>query len=290
MEKDPAQKRAESLEKTIQNHTVFLKKAVEEFQKKCLSIFPQKSIPLDQVIEIRDGYKEIRNRLTEVNATQQLVKEKYRSYARKDPVREKELNELEAQAETCYSKFEYTLMQLRDEEIIWDKERTEEEEGATGMTRGTSMGWFRSRENQEIFVRNLQTLRDLDREKSTGAGDRREIAAPRSANGQSFTLFIFTGDPHSLDELQIQIHLRERDIIERTSKEELRGVLIHLKEVDASEMESILQRFMKSGRFSHLKCLLLRMQSHTDVGKEVMDLISRNVQQMAEGDVVTLSI
>ena len=67
-------------------------------------------------------------------------------------------------------------------------------------------------------------------------------------------------------------------------------MLIHLKEVDPSEMESILQRFMKSGRFSHLKCLLLRMQSHTDVGKEVMDLISRNVQEMAEGDVVTLSI
>jgi hypothetical protein len=289
MEKDRPQKRAESLEKTIQNHTLFLKKAVEEFQKKCLSIFPQKSIPLDQVIEIRDGYKEIRNRLTEVKAAQQLVQEKYRSYARKDPVREKELNELEAQAETCYSKFEYTLMQLRDEEIIWDRERTEEE-GATGTTQGTSFGWFRSKENQEIFVRNLQTLRDLDREKSTGAGDRREIAASRSANGQSFTLFIFAGDPHSLDELQIQIHLRERDIIERTGKEELRGVLIHLKEVDPSEMESILQRFMKSGRFSHLKCLLLRMQSHTDVGKEVMDLISRNVQEMAEGDVVTLSI
>ena len=194
MEKDRAQKRAESLEKTIQNHTLYLKKAVEEFQKKCLSIIPQKNIPLDRVIDIREGYKEIQNRFTEVKATQQLVKEKYRSFARKDPVREKELNELESQAETCYSKFEYTLI------------------------------------------------------------------------------------------------LRERDIIERYSKEELRGVLIHLKEVDPSEMESILQRFMKSGRFSHLKCLLLRIQSQTDVGREVMDLISRNVQEMAEGDVVTLSI
>ena len=155
---------------------------------------------------------------------------------------------------------------------------------------GDPFQWFRSRENQEIFVRNLQTLRDLDREKSTGAGDRREIAPSRSADGQSFTLFIFTGDPHSLDELQTQIHLRERDIIERYSKEELRGVLIHLREVDPSEMESILQRFMKSGRFSQLKCLLLRIQSQTDVGQEVLDLISRNVQEMAEGEVMTLSI
>ena len=290
MEKDRAQKRAESLEKTIQNHTLYLKKAVEEFQKKCLSIIPQKSISLDRVIDIREGYKEIQNRFTEVKATQQLVKEKYRSFARKDPVREKELNALESEAETCYSKFEYTLIQLRDEEIIGDGEGTEGEEGAPGMAQGDSFQWFRSRENQEIFVRNLQTLRDLDREKSTGAGDRREIAQSRSADGQSFTLFIFTGDPHSLDELQTQIHLRERDIIERYSKEELRGVLIHLKEVDPSEMESILQRFMKSGRFSHLKCLLLRIQSQTDVGREVMDLISRKVQEMAEGDVVTLFI
>jgi hypothetical protein len=44
MEKDRAQNRAESLEKTIQNHTLYLKKAVEEFQKKCLSIFP---LPFD---------------------------------------------------------------------------------------------------------------------------------------------------------------------------------------------------------------------------------------------------
>jgi hypothetical protein len=133
-------------------------------------------------------------------------------------------------------------------------------------------------------------LRDLDHEISTRAGDRREVAQSRSANGQSFTLFLFTGDPHSLDELQSQIYLRERDIIERYSKEELRGVLIHLREVDPSEMESILQRFMKSGRFSQLKCLLLRVQSQRDVGKEIMDLIEKNVQEMAEGEVKTLSI
>jgi len=290
MEKDRAQRRAESLEKTIQNDTLFLKEAVGEFLKKCLGIFPQKSIPLDQVIEIRDRYKEIQNRLTEVKATQQLVKEKYRSYARKDPDREKELSELAAQAETYYSKFEYTLMQLRDEGIPGNGEIEGGGEAAAGGTAAASPGWFRSRENQEIFVRNLQTLRDLDREKSTGTGDRREIAASGSANGQSFTLFVFAGDPHSLDELQIQIHLRERDIIERTSREELRGVLIHLKEVDPLEMESILQRFMKSGRFSHLKCLLLRMPSRSDIGEEVMELISRKIQEMAEGDVVTLSI
>ena len=290
MEKDRAQKRAESLEKTLQNHYLYLGKAVDEFHKKCLDVFPQKNITIDVVIDIRERYKEIRNRFTEVKAAQQLVKEKYRSYARKDPEREKELGELELLAETCYSKFEYTLMQLRDEEIIWDGERTEEGEAPGEAGPSTSSYWFRSRENREIFLRNLQALRDLDREKSSGAGDRREVSQPRSVNGQSFTLFVFTGDTHSLDELQSQIHLRERDIIERYSKEELRGVLIHLREVDPSEMESILQRFMKSGRFSQLKCLLLRIHSQGNVGREVLDLVGKSLEEMGEGEVKTLSV
>jgi len=290
MEKDRAQKRAESLEKTLLNHSLYLKKAIDEFHKKCLNVFPQKNITIDVVIDIRERYKEIRNRITEVKAAQQLVKEKYRPYARKDPEREKELIELESMAETCYSKFEYTLMQLRDEEIIWEGGRTEEGEAPGGAGPSASLQWFRSKENREIFLRNLQVLRDLDREKSSGAGDRREIAQSRSVNGQSFTLFVFMGDTYSLDELQSQIHLRERDIIERYSKEELRGVLIHLREVDPSEMESILQRFMKSGRFSQLKCLLLRIQSQGDVGREVMDLIGKNLEEMREGEVKTLSI
>jgi hypothetical protein len=289
MEKDRAQKRTESLEKTLENHYLYLKKAIGEFHKKCLSVFPQKNITLDVVIDIRESYKEIRNRITEVKVTQQLVKEKYRPYARKDPAREKDLIELESLSETCYSKFEYTLMQLRDEEIIWDSEKPEEEEGPGGTAQSASFQWFRSKENREIFFRNLQVLRDLDHEKSSGAGDRREIAQSRSVNGQSFTLFVFAGDAYSLDELQSQIHLRERDIIERFSKEELRGVLIHLREVDPSEMESILQRFMKSGRFSQLKCLLLRIQSQKNVGREIIDLIQKSLNEMREGEVKTLS-
>ncbi len=133
MEKDRAQNRAESLEKTIQNHTLYLKKAVEEFQKKCLSIFPQKNILLDRVIDIRESYKEIQNRFTEVKSTQQLVREKYRSYARKDPTREKELIEIESLAQTCYSKFEYALIQLRDAEMTGEGERTEEGEWPAGI-------------------------------------------------------------------------------------------------------------------------------------------------------------
>jgi len=290
MDNDRARKRAETLERTLENHFVYLEKNVETFQKRCLSILPQKSIPLDVVINVREDYKDIQKRFTEVKATQHLLREKYRSYARKDSLREREFAELESLAATYYSRFEYTLIQLRDEEMMREEEGTEEEGGRGGAGQAVPFQWFRIKENQEIFLRDLQTVRDLNHGKSTGAGDRREVTPSPSTHDQPFTLFVFTGDDHFLDELQRQIHLRERDIIERFSNEELRGVLIHRREVDPFEMESILQRFMRKGPFSRLKCLFARIEAQRGAGKEVVDLIEKNLQEMTEGEVRSLSI
>jgi len=284
MEKDPAQKRAESLEKTIQNHTLFLKKAVEEFQKKCLSIFPQKSIPLDQVIEIRDGYKEIRNRLTEVKATQQLVKEKYRSYGRKDPVREKELNELEAQAETCYSKFEYTLMQREAQK------KAKEREGALRVDqKGVPFQWFHSKEKQVTFVRNRRILNDLDYERSPHleTEERRETTPNRP---RSLTLFVFSGEEKMIDNLQSRIQLREHDIIERYARDELHGLLAHLREIDPIEVEKKFKEFIGRQEFSKLKCLLLSVHPSKNLEGDLLGLVKKALQGMREGEVKTLSI
>ena len=104
------------------------------------------------------------------------------------------------------------------------------------------------------------------------------------------TLFIFTGDRHSLDELQSQMQLRERDIIERYSQEELRGVLTHSSVFDPSEMETILQRFSKNTLFSQLRCLLVRIEAESDLRTGVLDLIHKNLHEIAEGEIKTLSV
>jgi ribosomal protein L24 len=113
--------------------------------------------------------------------------------------------------------------------------------------------WFRSKENQVRFVRNLRILKELDYEPPPGhvGEERREIAQ----HLRSLTLFVFSGDERFIDDLQCQIRSREHDIIERYGKNELHGILTHLKEVHPVETEKMFQHFMESRGFSKLKLL-----------------------------------
>ncbi len=61
MDKDRIQKGAEILEEAFQDQYSRLKERIEAFQKKCLSILPQKTIPLNVAIQIRDDYKPRKN-------------------------------------------------------------------------------------------------------------------------------------------------------------------------------------------------------------------------------------
>jgi hypothetical protein len=117
MEKDHTQKYAESLDRTLQNHYYYLKKAVEEFREKCLMVSPERTIPQGIIIEIRETYKEIRQRLTEIKSIQNLLQGRYRQYYRKNPLRDKEILEIEYAIKNYYSKFELVLKE------IWEKKR-----------------------------------------------------------------------------------------------------------------------------------------------------------------------
>lgn len=114
MEKDQIQRQkyALSLERTIQNHYNHLKGSVGGFQEKCQRVVPERKVPPDIVNQIRGAYKEIRDRLTEVRAIQQLLQTKYRQFYHRDPVRDKEITEFEFISKNCHSKFEYTLKQI----------------------------------------------------------------------------------------------------------------------------------------------------------------------------------
>ena len=114
MEKDQIQKQkyALSLERTIQNHYTHLKGSVEGFQEKVQRVAPGRKVPADMIAQIRIAYKEIRDRLTEIRAIQQLLQTKYRQFYHRDPVRDKEITEFEFISKNFYSKFESTLKQI----------------------------------------------------------------------------------------------------------------------------------------------------------------------------------
>lgn len=280
MEKDRVQKYAESLERTIQNNFHYLKKTVEEFQEMCRMVTPERSLPAGILVDIREMYKEIRNRLTEVKAVEQLLQGKYRQYYRRDSMRDKEILELGFVAKNCYSKFEYTLMQI--EAIKRLKESSQKMDHP-----GEPLQWFHSKEKQVALIRNLRILKELDYEpppEEIGA-ERREAVGSRT-----LTLFLFSGDPLLLDHLQSQIQLQEHDIIERYGQEEIRGVLVHLKKVNLSEVEGIFRRIMEDRGLRKLKCLLMPIHSPKGIEGDLFNLIHTTLRQMTDGELKTISI
>ena len=285
MENDRVQRYAQSLERTIQNNHHYLKETIEDFQGLCRLVTPERNVPPEIIVDIRELYKEIRTRLTEIKAIQQLLQGRYRQYYRRDPLRDKEIMEFGFIVKNCYSKFEYTLMQKQAQER---GKAIERERVSRIDQRGVPSQWFRSKENQVGFLKNLRILKELDYEvppEQVGE-ERREIVQ----NLRSLTLFVFSGEGSLMDDFQSQIRWREHDIIERYGRNELHGLLTHLRDANPLELEKVFQRFMESRGFSKLKCLLLSIRSQKDLEGDVLGLIKKALQEMKEGEVKTVSV
>ena len=280
MEQNRVQRYAESLERTIRNNYHYLKEAIDDFQDLCRMVTPERNIPTGILIDIREMYKEIRSRLTEIKAIEQLLHGKYRQYYKRDSMRDKEIMEFGFIAKNCYSKFEYTMVQIEAMKRL--KEHAPKVEHPS-----EPFQWFRSKENQVALIKNLRMLMELDYESTPEevGRERREIVGSRT-----LTLFLLSGDSLSLDHLQSQIRLREHDMIERYGQEEIRGVLAHLRKVDPPEVEKMFQKFMESKGLTKLKCLLLPINSPKDLEGDLLKLIKTTLQEMVEGGLKTLSI
>jgi hypothetical protein len=225
-------------------------------------------------------YKEIRNRLTEIKAIEQLLHGKYRQYYRKDSLRDKEIMEFGFVAKNCYSKFEYTMIQIGTMKRL--KEQVPKVEYPSGP-----IPWFRSEENKITLIKNLRTLKELDYESipQEMGEERRDMIGSRT-----LTFFLFRGDTLSLNHLQSRVQFREHDLMERYGPEEIRGVLTHLRKVDPFQIEKKFQQLMESIGLTKLKCLLLPIHSPKDLEGDLLKLINTTLEEMAEGELRTVSI
>lgn len=247
-------------------------------------VTPERNVPVGILIDIREMYKEIRSRLTEVKAIEQLLQGKYRQYYKRDSMRDKEIMEIGFTAKNCYSKFEFMVMQKEAKKRLKEGEQSFEPEH-----QHKSFSWFHSKENQLFLSRNLRILNELDYEMPPDleGNERREVIQNRP---RSLTLFVFSGEEELINVFHSRIRMREHDTIERYGRNELRGVLTHLKEVQCLEVEKVFQRIMEGKGFSKLKCLLLPIHSHKDLKKDILDLVKTTLQGMSEGEVKTISI
>jgi hypothetical protein len=277
---DRVQRYVKSLERTIQNDHHYLKETMDEFQDLCRMVTPERNVPAGILIDIREMYKEIRNRLAEVKAIEQLLHGKYRQYYRRDSLRDKEIMEFGFVAKNCYSKFEYTMMQIGAMKRL--KEQVPQVEHPSD-----SLPWFRSEENKVTLIKNLRMLKELDYESipQEMGEERRDMIGSRT-----LTFFLFRGEAPSLDHLQSRVRFREHDLMERYGPEEIRGVLTHLRKVDPFEIEKKFQQLMESFGLTKLKCLLLPIHSPKDLEEDLLKLIHTTLGEMAEGELRTVSL
>jgi hypothetical protein len=283
MERDPQKRYAQSLEKTIQSNHRYLKETIKDFHEMCQMVSPERRVPQDIILDIRRIYKEIRDRLTEIKAVENLLQGKYRQYYHRDSMRDKEILEIGFLAKNSYSKFEFVMMQREVQKKAKEREGAVEEEEQKGLP----YQWFHSKGNQVTFIRNLRILNELDYERPSNLETTERREAPQD-KPRSLTLFIFSGEGEILNSLQSLIRLREHDVLERYSKNELHGLLAHLREIDPSEIERMFKSFMERQEFSRLKCLLLTVYSPKDIEGEVWMTINKTLQEMREGEVKTL--
>lgn len=280
MPKDQAQRYAESLERTIQQNYHSLKESIENFRELCFLVTPERGVPQDVIIEIRQLYKEIQNRLTEIRAIQQLLQGKYRQYYHRNPLRDREIIEFGFLAKNLYSKVEYTLMQKQ-------AMAKRKEEISKAEPRAVPFQWFRSRDHQVLFLRNLRLLRELSYEE-TPEGDAQERREVMEEGSRGLTLFSIQGETNLINEIYLRARLRAHDVIERFSKDELHGLFTHLKEVTSQEVENLLRRFIGEEEFKRLKCLLLRVQSPKGLKENLMEEVKLTLERMAQGEIKTL--
>ncbi len=251
-----------SLEQIVKNSHLDLREVMDLFLELCQRVTPEKVVPMGMITDIRQTYKEIQDQLTKIKGVNQLLEGKYRQYYRRDPLRNREIMEFAFLAKSLYSKVERTLQENEA------KTKSEHTEAPMDSYPEGVPAWFHSHENQIALLRTLEHLYKLDYSKRSEREfvQRREVVWDEM---RSISLFVLSGEAPLIDTLQPRMRLREYDIKERFTRNEIRGALTHLRQMRASEVERVIRRFMDNDEFSKLKCLLLSVRSQKDLEKEI---------------------
>lgn len=284
MERERFQAYVANLEQILRNAHFDLTEAVKQFQELCHRVTPERMVPMGIINDVRQAYKEIQDQLTKIRGVNQLLEGKYRQYYHRDSQRDKEIFEFGFLAKSLYSKFECTLM-----EIEAKKNPRDRGESLEAPLHRIPFAWFHSRENQIILLQNLRSLYTLDYKTQSDLESVQRRVVIRDGK-RSVSLFVFSGEAALIDHLQSRMQLREYDIKERFTKAELRGALTHLREISLPEVERVMRRFTNSNEFLKLKCLLLPIQSHKDLEKEILGKAENILNGMGGGEVKILTI
>jgi len=239
-----------SLENKIEMDLRFLSDIHDDFREKCKMVAPGKPFPGDVVARTKRQYKEIRDRLVEIRAVQQLLRGKYRRVAKRNPVRDKKIDELGFAFKNHYSSFEFNLRAI--ERL---KRKSEEEAKALIL--------FRGHENNLKFNKVLESLN------------------PREGAYRSISLIFLKGDKGSIEGIcERGIRVGERGVFEKYGDDEIRISLAHGGESESRRLQEALGKFLQYEWITSLKCAIYRFEDRKDLRKDIEGLLYRTLESI----------
>jgi hypothetical protein len=268
--------------RVIEKNQQYLDAMAEELKKKLAGGASLEQVPSTILREALAVYEDMRTRLLEIGAVEQLLARKQNRTAPQDPARQRLITELDSQI----AAISRSLPQR-------PSAAGGAPEPAGGRRPTPSEQWLRTEEDSVAFTRNVRLLDELDYAPaapappgSPAAPDSRRIV---EQSGRGFTLFSVRGPAAALDALHPQIRFREHDIIERFSAGEVRGVLTHLRQVLTEDVVNIFRRLITS-RFSEVVCILVRLQSPDHLGGHLLQYLDRMAEEMRPGQIRSVII
>jgi hypothetical protein len=240
-----------SLENNIDINCRFLSDIHDEFRDRCKMVAPGKPFPPDVVARVRRQYQEIRDRLGEIGAVQQLLKGKYRRAAKRNPGRDKKIGELGFAFKNYYSSFEFNVRAIERLKRQSEQERLKPQV------------LYRSQENNLKFKEGLQLL------------------GRKEGGYHSISVVFLKGDRASIAGIcEKGIRLKEGDVFEKYGEDEIRMSIAHEEESERRRIEEVMGRFLLGEVLRSIKCAIYRVEKEGDLRRNIEGLLYQALNSM----------
>jgi hypothetical protein len=270
MEQNKQNANTAGLIRVIEKNQQYLDTMASDLKKKLAGGGPIEQVPPVILRDALRTYEDMRTRLLEIGAVEQLLARKRNEPAPQDPERQKLIAELDAQI------------------AVLSRILPNDATGTTVPGRQTpSEHWLRKEEHSVAFTKTARLLDELEYAPRTPPPS--ESRRVSQGSGRGFTLFSVRGPAAALDALRPTLKFREHDIVERFSAAEVRGVLTHLRDVATDDVVNIFRRLITK-QFSEVICILVRLQSPDHLGEHLLQYIDRMAAAMRPGQVRSVEI
>jgi hypothetical protein len=277
------QKRTE-LEQVIEKNRSFIDTASRELHKALQAAMATPAVPLKVVQEVLQLYRSMRSRILEIDSVQQLLARQLGRAVPTNERREQRLAELDEQIRVLCSR-------VVEDETGTGEECLKETARIEHQLRPPAEQWLRHGENSVAFTANSRLIDALNYPPPPPARTAGQIQKPRQIKreGRGFTLFSIRGPAPALDAIQPSLEIRERDIVERYSVGELRGVMTHLRPLSRKDVSDIFERIL-SQRYPDVRCVLVLLRTPDDLNEEFLRFLDRTFMNMRPGELRTVDL